>query len=163
MKHETYLSLGSNLGNKKLQIDNAIQLIADRVGEVIKQSSWYETSPWGFSSDDNFLNIALKVNTNLWAEEVFQNIAGIEQQLGRKRKGVGYASRVIDIDILFYDDCVINQESLTIPHPRLHLRRFVLIPMNEIEPDLIHPILNKSIKLLLSECPDNGIVTKFTQ
>ena len=163
MKHETYLSLGSNLGNKKLQIDNAIQLIADRVGEVIKQSSWYETSPWGFSSDDNFLNIALKVNTNLSAEEVFQNIAGIEQQLGRKRKGVGYASRVIDIDILFYDDCVINQESLTIPHPRLHLRRFVLIPMNEIEPDLIHPILNKSIKLLLSECPDNGIVTKFTQ
>jgi 2-amino-4-hydroxy-6-hydroxymethyldihydropteridine diphosphokinase len=157
--HILYLLLGSNLGKKKNQLDLAIDLIAEEIGKVVKQSSFYETQPWGFISEDVFLNIALKILTPLTPNEVMKKINVIENTFGRERLTTGYSSRPMDIDILFYDDLVLTEESLIIPHPRIHERKFALIPLLEIAPALIHPLLGKSITALLAECQDTKTVT----
>ena len=160
-EHILYLLLGSNLGDKKNQLDLVIGLISQQIGEVIKKSSYYETEPWGFISEDDFLNIALKVLTTLPPDEVMKKIHELEKTFGRERLTQGYSSRPMDIDILFYDDLIIDQETLKIPHPRIQERRFVLIPLLEIAPELCHPITGKSIKVLLDECKDTNTVAKL--
>jgi 2-amino-4-hydroxy-6-hydroxymethyldihydropteridine diphosphokinase len=159
--HVLYLLLGSNLGEKKKQLDQAMKLIAERIGPVVKQSSVYETEPWGFSSKNVFLNRALQIHTLLSPEEVLQKINEVEKLFGRERKGKGYSSRFLDIDILFYDDLVLDQDELKIPHPLIQERRFVLIPLDEIAHGLIHPALQKDIGQLLHDCSDLKDVTKI--
>jgi len=148
-----YLSLGSNLGNRKQYIQKAIKALGKTIGELTKCSSFYETVPDGFPSENNFLNVAAVFETSLQPAEILQHTEQIEKQLGRTEKSHDrqYADRCIDIDILMYDDQVINTPRLTIPHPMMHKRTFVLEPLNEIAPDILHPILKENIETLLQE------------
>jgi 2-amino-4-hydroxy-6-hydroxymethyldihydropteridine diphosphokinase len=151
---KVYLLLGGNLGDKKKVFENARIKLENQLGEITAQSAIYETEPWGFESDDLFWNQALEITTSLAPEEVLQATQQTEQELGRIRKTNQYDSRIIDIDILMYNAQMINLENLTIPHPRLQERKFALIPLNEIAPELVHPLFQKSIGQLLDECPD---------
>ena len=153
---EVFLSLGSNIGNKILSINDALEQINKNIGQVIKVSSFYETEPWGFNPDDWFVNIAVKIETDYNAESLLSKLQEIEKELGRKRKNKqkGYSSRIIDIDILFYGNFILEKDFIQIPHKHLHKRIFVLKPLNDIAPDFIHPIFNKAIKKMLSECED---------
>lgn len=129
-----YFSLGTNLGDKKQNISRAISLVNERVGVVIKQSSLYETKPWGFNSNNNFLNACIACQSSLSPFEILKATQQIEKEMGRTKKSHNgnYADRVIDIDILTYDDEQIDTPELKIPHPLMHKRDFVMIPLNEI-------------------------------
>lgn len=153
--NKLYLLLGGNLGDKAKIFANALELINQRVGEVLERSSVYETEPWGFESDDFFWNQAILVETTLNPTDCLNTIQQIEKEVGRVRKDQQYVSRIIDIDILFYNDLVRDTELLEIPHPRMIDRNFVLIPMNEIAPDLIHPVFQKTISELMKDCNDD--------
>lgn len=148
-----YLSLGSNLGDRLRLIQEAVAALTVEAGPVTALSSFYETEPWGFSSPHRFLNIALALETTLSPRELLDVARRIEQKLGRTRKSSdgGYSDRTIDIDLLMVDDAVVDTPELSLPHPRLHLRRFVLEPLCEIAPSLYHPILKKTIAQLFSE------------
>lgn len=145
--HDTYLALGTNLGDKEQNIEAAIEQIKFRIGEIIALSSLYETQPVGFDSENSFLNAACHVSTKLLPLEVLQYIQEIEQELGRKSKSVNeiYSDRIIDIDLLLFDNEIIEYPHLIVPHPHLHERDFVLRPLAEIAPDVYHPILKESI------------------
>jgi dihydroneopterin aldolase/2-amino-4-hydroxy-6-hydroxymethyldihydropteridine diphosphokinase len=156
-----FLGIGTNLGNREGNLKEAVARIEEHIGTVIKSSSVYETEPWGFKAQDQFLNMVVKVETKLTPSGVLGRILMIESLLGRARSEKQYASRVIDIDILLFGDEVIEIESLSIPHSRLHERKFVLVPLCEIEPGLIHPILNKTVEDLLISCVDKSHVRKF--
>lgn len=133
MTHQLYLSLGSNLGNKKKNLEDALSLIGDLVGHVCRVSSFIETEPWGFDSKNTFLNAACLVETALTPEQCLNITQEIERKLGRKAKSVdNYEDRPIDIDLLSYDNLNINTPELTLPHPRMHEREFVMIPLKEI-------------------------------
>lgn len=133
MTHQLYLSLGSNLGNKKKNLEDALSLISDLVGHVCRVSSFIETEPWGFDSKNTFLNAACLVETALTPEQCLNITQEIERKLGRTAKsGDGYEDRPIDIDLLSYDNLNINTPELTLPHPRMHEREFVMIPLQEI-------------------------------
>jgi 2-amino-4-hydroxy-6-hydroxymethyldihydropteridine diphosphokinase len=149
-----FLGLGSDLGDRKVNIREAIVKVGEKIGPVVSVSSIYETEPWGFKSGNNFLNIVIICSTELSVKGILARILEIEAGLGRIRTGKGYESRIIDIDILFCDELIINYKSLIIPHPKISERRFVLVPLAEVAPDLIHPVLQKSAKELLSECED---------
>lgn len=148
-----YLSLGTNLGEKERNIKNALVAISKRIGHVLDCSSNYENSAWGFDSENTFLNIVVKVETTLSAQAILAEILCIEKKLGRteKTKNGSYCDRIIDIDILFFDNEIIDSENLKIPHPLLAKRMFVLKPLCEIAPDFIHPVLQKSTKELYSD------------
>ncbi|MDP4203758.1 MAG: 2-amino-4-hydroxy-6-hydroxymethyldihydropteridine diphosphokinase [Bacteroidota bacterium] len=159
---KVYLSLGSNLGDKQRNLRFAISEIEQRCGKVELCSSFYSTTPWGFDSDNEFVNIALSITTTLEPLALLHVLKHIEQDAGRQQKAKsGYEDRPLDIDILFYDNSIIDSESLTVPHLRLHLRLFVLVPMNEIAPQLIHPIFHKTIGTLLMECDDSTLIRKI--
>ena len=159
-----YLLIGGNQGNRQQIINNATNLIQQRIGFVAVSSHIYETEPWGDFQDPNtqpFLNIALLVHTNLTPLQALSSALLIEKELGRQRIGLPsssnlrtYSSRPIDIDLIFFGNLVINTPTLTLPHPRMHLRRFVLKPPCDIAPDYIHPLFNKNLNTLLSECTD---------
>ncbi len=151
---KVYFSIGSNKGNRSQLINEAIDKIDISIGKVEQKSSIYETQSWGFKSN-NFFNVCLLIESSLSVESIFNKILKIEKDMGRLKSGNKYSDRCIDIDILFVEDIIVNNKNLIIPHPRLHLRKFVLTPMLDIAPDLIHPILNKSIKQLELECDDN--------
>ena len=157
-----YLLLGGNLGDKRKIFSEAIQLINDRIGKTDSQSAIYETEPWGFESEDLFWNQVLEISTSLTPEEVLKQTQQIEHELGRIRKKHQYASRVIDIDILFFSDLILNQPNLIIPHPRIQERKFTLVPLAEIAPELIHPVFRKTVVRLLNECSDALKVEKVT-
>jgi len=150
-----YLLLGGNLGDKKRVFSEAETRLNVLLGKIIARSAIYETEPWGFESDDIFWNQVLEFSTSLSPEEVLLRTQQTELDLGRIRKENQYVSRVIDIDILFYGDQVIQLENLIIPHPRIQERKFVLVPLAEIAPKLIHPVFQKSIEQLLNECKDS--------
>jgi len=157
-----YILLGGNLGDKKRIFSDVSTLLNERLGKISSQSAIYETEPWGFESPDLFWNQVLELSTNLSPEEVLAQTQQIELELGRIRKENQYSSRLIDIDILFYGDQIINQENLTVPHPRIQERKFALIPLCEIAPELIHPVLRKSMRQLLVESTDPLKVEKVT-
>ncbi len=155
-----YLSLGSNLGHRLAQLQEAILLVGNRLGEVTAVSSVYESAAWGFEGGD-FLNACITVETNMEPEQVLETILDIESSMGRRRqKEAGYVSRTVDIDILYYGSETISQNHLKIPHPELHKRKFVLKPLADIAPQFYHPKFNKDTRNLLQECKDNGGVKK---
>jgi 2-amino-4-hydroxy-6-hydroxymethyldihydropteridine diphosphokinase len=158
-----YLLLGSNMGHRLKYLQQAAEAISLFAGPVALYSSVYETESWGFVDSMPFLNQIIEVRTNLMADELMRKILFAEKELGRLRRnsGEGYSARTIDIDLLFYGQQIINEPGLIVPHPRLHQRRFALVPMVEIAPGLIHPLLKKSIAELEILCPDPLKVVKF--
>ena len=150
---KVYFSIGSNKGNRSGLINEAIDKIDIIIGKVVLKSSIYETKSWGFNSN-NFYNICILLESTLTPELILNKILTIEKDMGRLKTTDQYSDRCIDIDILFFDNMIVNAKSLEIPHPRIQLRKFVLTPMLELTPDLIHPILNKSIRQLELECID---------
>lgn len=150
------------MGDRTSFLSQARESIASRVGSIRQNSGLYETAAWGKTDQPAFLNQVLEVETALPPEQVLRTINAIEQELGRQRHE-HWGARVIDIDILFYDDMILQTQRLTIPHPQLHLRRFTLVPLVEIAPMLIHPVLGKHLSALLNECPDELKVRVFTE
>lgn len=162
MMGEVYLLIGSNIGNRELTLRNAILRLERFVGKIELKSSLYETEPWGMKDVRPFLNLALKLNTHLSPVNLLSSILRIELVLGRVREeGDEYRPRIIDIDIMFIDDKIITTKELTIPHPLMHRRRFVLEPLNEIAPLFVHPVFGNTIEELLIQCDDKGRVWKF--
>ena len=141
-----YLGLGTNIGNKRRNMITAAALLAERVGDVLALSGFYETEPWGFESENFFLNAAGKLKTSFSPLELLQITQQIEKELGRAEKSNGvYHDRIIDIDILLYDDEVLQTPELTLPHPLMHERKFVMDPLVEIAPFVVHPVLKERI------------------
>lgn len=154
-KHIIYLALGTNMGNRVQNLKDAIAALSPQM-EVKAKSHIYETPPWGYEDQPWFLNQVLKVQTYLAPEPLLKHIKRLETALGRKvsfRNG----PRLIDIDILFYDDLVLDTPLLTLPHPRLHERGFVLLPMMDLAPDFVHPVMQKSVREMLASCNLSGI------
>ncbi|MCX6290854.1 MAG: 2-amino-4-hydroxy-6-hydroxymethyldihydropteridine diphosphokinase [Bacteroidetes bacterium] len=155
------LSLGSNVGDRVQHLKNAAAEIHKELGLVAAQSSVYETEPWGNSRQENFLNQVILIESSLLADEVMYRILMIEEKMGRRRT-VKWEPRIIDIDILFFNDEIISKENLRVPHPSLHDRKFVLTPLAELIPEYIHPVLKKSILALLSDVNDPLEVKKVS-
>lgn len=152
----TYLSLGSNQGNKLENLQQAVDLIAEKIGIISKISSIYKTAAWGFESND-FYNICLQVSTGLNPENLIKTITEIELLLGRKRTSEKqYRARTIDIDILLFDNEIIFSKELIVPHKEMLNRRFVMVPLAEIAPNLLHPIEKQRIEICLKNCTDNS-------
>ncbi len=148
-----YVGLGSNLGDRKQNILRAAEQIESRIGTRVSLSGFFETAPWGFASANNFLNAAMCVDTPLAPLRVLDITQDIERLLGRTRKSTqgGYADRTIDIDILLFSGLVVSTERLTVPHPLLHRRLFVLEPLAQIAPHALHPLLGKTASQLLAD------------
>ena len=158
-EHTVYLALGSNLGNRLSNLKQAVAAFSPQM-EVKARSHVYETPPWGYEDQPRFLNQVIKVKTYLEPEPLFKHIKRLEVALGRK---ISFQNgpRLIDIDLLFYDDLILNTTSLVIPHPRLHERGFVLLPLMDIDPDLVHPVNKKSVREMVALSNIEGI-EKFT-
>ena len=154
-----FIGIGSNLGDRIRNCRNAIHAIKDIAG-IKSVSSMYETEPVGIEDQPEFINCVIKIETDLTPTDLLTKLLGIEEDLGRARSVIG-GPRIIDLDILFYEDRVLEYGNLIIPHPRAHLRRFVLEPLNEIDPNLVHPRLNASVSKLLIELKDKKIVKKI--
>jgi 2-amino-4-hydroxy-6-hydroxymethyldihydropteridine diphosphokinase len=162
MKHESYLLLGSNEGNREINIAKAVEAIAKQAGIIGKMSSLYQSQPWGFQAEKDFYNLALLLQTAHEPQALLRILLGIENSLGRIRNNLsGYTSRTIDIDILFYDNLMLDSPALTIPHPRIRERRFVLKPMMELNAAYKHPILGFSIAHMWASCTDNSEVKEI--
>jgi 2-amino-4-hydroxy-6-hydroxymethyldihydropteridine diphosphokinase len=158
VEKNVFLGIGTNLGNREYYLDRALEAIGASAGEVSAVSRIYETEPWGFKSKNKFLNMAVRINTDLEPEELLHTVLEIEKQLGRKRKTKRYSSRTVDIDILLYGDRVIMEQCLQVPHPKLGQRRFVLVPLCDIAAEMVHPVLMKTFARLLEECGDENKV-----
>ncbi|MFC2064080.1 2-amino-4-hydroxy-6-hydroxymethyldihydropteridine diphosphokinase [Chloroflexota bacterium] len=155
MNYTIYLSLGSNLGNRLLNLETAIQYLHPEI-EIIKRSSVYETPPWGYEDQPPFLNMVIVGQTMYSPGKLLKFLKSIEKEMGRMAS-FRFGPRLIDLDILFYDQLILESEELVIPHPRISERAFVLVPMAEIAPDLIHPKLDQRIKDLLDKLDTWGI------
>ncbi len=158
--NKAYLLTGGNTGDRMYHLETAMQLISEHCGKILKSSPIYETAAWGMTDQQDFLNQVLLVETGLKAPLLMERILELEHLMGRVRSEK-YGPRKIDIDILFYNDEVIHTSSLIVPHPALQNRRFVLEPLNDIAPDLVHPVLKKTVHQLLVECPDQLPVKKL--
>ncbi len=159
--HKIFLALGSNVGDKTKNIETAIALLGEKVTDI-RVASLYTTKPVGYVDQDNFVNTAVAGNTSLTPEALLTFVKDIEQKVGRIFR-FRWGPREIDIDILFYDDVVLKQDALEIPHPRLQERDFVLVPMLDIEPDFVHPILHKTVQELRDALPqvEHSILQKL--
>ncbi|HUH47429.1 MAG TPA: 2-amino-4-hydroxy-6-hydroxymethyldihydropteridine diphosphokinase [Arenibacter sp.] len=156
----TYISLGSNMGDRLNHLQDAVFHINTRIGKVTRLSHVYETPAWGFDGD-YFYNACIEVKTEYWPQEVLKRLLQIEVRLGRERNtGPGYTARTIDLDILYYDREILHSEILTIPHPNLTKRRFVLKPLADIAPQFYHPEVNKDTRNLLQECKDKSDIQR---
>ncbi|KPK79819.1 MAG: hypothetical protein AMS27_17660 [Bacteroides sp. SM23_62_1] len=159
--HTVYLLIGGNKGDRIKFLEEAREIIIRQIGHIYKYSSVYETEPWGFNHENRFLNQCLIVKTLLSPHDVLKSIKEIEAHFDRMRNTDVYESRNMDIDILFFNDLILNDEDLKIPHPLLYERKFVLVPLVEVEPDLIHPVIHKTVSELLLQCSDNKIVVPY--
>lgn len=159
-----YLSLGSNLGDRVGYLQQATSLLgaAEQI-KIVTTSSFYESEPWQMNSENWFVNAIVQISTTLSPEALLKECQRIENQLGRKRLAdtKGYADRTIDIDILFYDNLVLNTENLTIPHKYFHKRAFLLVPMLEIAQDFVHPVFNKTVSQLYEELENPEMVVLY--
>lgn len=153
MTDNIYLLLGSNLGHRQELLAEALKHIELHLGEVIKTSKQYETAPWGISDQPKFLNQVVEIRSALSPEDMLTKINEIEINMGRVRHEK-WGERIIDIDILYFNDLIYNSEKLIIPHPEIQNRRFTLVPLAELAPDLIHPVLLLSNSRLLTQCED---------
>jgi 2-amino-4-hydroxy-6-hydroxymethyldihydropteridine diphosphokinase len=155
-----YIQLGSNIGNSKAHLQQAQQIIEQQIGQIIKLSSYYNTAAWGNTKQADFLNQIILTETNLTAAKLIAQTLKIEAEMGRTRS-IKNAARIIDIDILFFNNEIIESKMLTIPHPEIQHRRFVLVPLAEIAASFVHPTLQKTVKTLLNECTDGLNVQKI--
>ncbi|CEN40986.1 2-amino-4-hydroxy-6-hydroxymethyldihydropteridine diphosphokinase [Capnocytophaga cynodegmi] len=163
MKHQVYISLGSNIGDRKSYLQSATNAINQQIGSIVKVSPIYETPAWGFTSN-NFYNICLLTETTLSPEKTLQKLLSIEKELGRVRNAntESYQPRSIDLDILFFDDKIIKTEDLQIPHPQIQNRKFVLFPLADIAPEKKHPTLQQSVEELIKNTNDTSQITKIS-
>lgn len=155
MKYNSvFLALGSNLGKPVEMIKSVLRVISEEIGTIKRQSHIYTSKSWGYNSENLFFNQVIMVETILSPDILLNDVLKIESEFGRTRDNSNYQDRTIDIDILFYNDMVINTEHLIIPHPLIHKRKFVLFPLHEIAPEFIHPVINIPIKDVLLNCND---------
>ena len=155
-----YIQLGSNIGERESFITKSMYKVEDDIGKIITASSIFETTAWGNKNQNNFLNSVIEIKTPFDAFTILQKSQEIENNLGRERSDK-WGERTIDIDILFYNNKIINTKELTVPHPLIQKRKFVLVPLSEIAPNYMHPILKKNISTLLSECKDTQKVLDY--
>ncbi|GAB5538253.1 MAG: 2-amino-4-hydroxy-6-hydroxymethyldihydropteridine diphosphokinase [Salibacteraceae bacterium] len=160
---QVYLSMGSNIGDRMGLIERALNQLCANYVSVIAKSAYYETHPWKMDTTDLFINACVRVQTSLNPLELLHRIQAVEQSMGRVRSEAygEYESRKIDIDIVYFDSQILETQNLTIPHPLVQERRFVLRPMSDIAPEFNHPILGFSNKELLARCPDQQKVTPY--
>ncbi len=158
--NRTYLLLGSNLGNSKTQLSKAIAQIEKQIGKITRRSGLYSTAAWGNTKQPDFFNQVIIAETSLTVQQTMEAILNIEKKMGRLRT-VKNAPRIIDIDILFFNKEIIHQKDLSVPHPQIPNRRFVLVPLNELSPNLVHPVFKSTVHQLLIHCPDTLNVKKF--
>ncbi len=160
--HKLFLGLGGNTGNKHTTFSETLRLISDKVGNLVTISPLFATPPWGFESSDIFWNMVVQVDTHHSPEEVLHSVVEIEERFGRVRRSGVYLSRQMDIDILLFDQMILDSAKLTIPHPLMTSRRFVMEPLARIAPLVLHPITGKTIRDLLLECPDDATITEIS-
>jgi len=158
--NKAYLLTGGNMGDRQENLATAYECIGQQCGDITSASSLYETAAWGKNDQPSFLNQVLEIQTSLSPRQLLKKILHIEKQIGRVRKEK-YGPRIIDIDILLFNDEIYNYPSLKIPHPELQNRRFALVPLAEIAPESIHPVFKKTITELLAICPDKLEVSRF--
>lgn len=158
--NKVFLGIGTNLGDRQANLKEAVNNLGENIGAIIRCSSVYETEPWGFETEEQFLNMVIEAETKLNPSGLLGAILMTEAKLGRTRSGKQYSSRLIDIDILLFNDLIMNEEALQIPHPHLHNRKFVLVPLCEIAPEVVHPVYKKTISELLESCNDNSKIKK---
>ena len=158
--HQVFLGIGGNTGNKQDNFDKVYTFIKNELGEIIKRSSVYETPPWGFDANEYFWNQVLVIETGFSPKELLKKIAEIENHFGRERGTAGYSSRKMDIDILYFDELILNTENLIIPHPHIPQRLFVLVPLAEIAADFIHPLMRLTSLEMLKNCDDSSVIKK---
>ncbi len=159
--NKVYLLSGSNAGERLIHLNRAKELIELRIGTLSQVSHIFETEAWGYVSDQSYYNQCLYLESALEPNSILNEILSIETEMGRKRSGKSYTDRIIDIDILFYNNEIIRTKELTIPHPRLHQRKFALVPLAEIAKDFVHPVFRKSIGQILENCEDKLKVIKL--
>ena len=157
--NKAYLLIGGNLGDRLAYLTQSKVYIEKQCGKIVAQSSYYETEAWGMKEQPAFLNQVILIETPFLASELLSQLLSIEKQLGRERR-VALGPRTIDLDILYFNEEIVNEENLTIPHPRMTERKFVLIPLNEIAPQIVHPVFHKTTQELLKECQDPCVVYK---
>lgn len=159
-KRTAFLCIGGNLGEREANLEETIMFVEFNFGDVLEVSSIYESDAWEMTDAPAFLNQVVKIETTLTNEELVAEILDLEDFYGRERSEEEYLSREMDVDILLIDEEVIDTPELSVPHPRMHLRSFVLTPLAELAGDVVHPVLKKSISELLKECPDKSVVRK---